>query len=250
LQNNKIKAVIFDFGDTLISFGKVKAFEIFHKSARLTYAFLKSCGQPVGNFQIYKWHSLVSLRLQNLISYITGRDFDSLELLKRIGSKKGIDLNQQQWEQYVWLWYEPLSKISKSEPDLAETLLTIKKSGIKIGILSNSFVNDFCLEKHLGKLGVLELFDIRLYSYQFDYRKPDPRIFVAAADKIGERLPNILFVGDRINKDIKPTLMLDMHAVLKNAYTNAGKNLPGGAQRITYLSELPAIIEKVNTHTA
>jgi len=40
-----------------------------------------------------------------------------------------------------------------------------------------------------------------------------------------------------------------MQAVLKNAYTNAGKKPPKGAWRINQLSELPSLIKKINTGT-
>ncbi len=72
------------------------------------------------------------------------------------------------------------------------------------------------------------------------------RIFIAAADKIGEVLENILLVGDRINNDVKPALRAGMQAVLKTAYTNIGKKTPKGAWKINQLSELPALIEKIN----
>ena len=55
-----------------------------------------------------------------------------------------------------------------------------------------------------------------------------------------------MYVGDRIDKDINPTLKLGMHAVLKDAYTNAGKRLPQGARKITHISELPALVERIN----
>jgi hypothetical protein len=35
--------------------------------------------------------------------------------------------------------------------------------------------------------------------------------------------------------------------VLKAAYTNAGKTPPDGVWKITHLSELPALIKKINT---
>jgi hypothetical protein len=37
-----------------------------------------------------------------------------------------------------------------------------------------------------------------------------------------------------------------MHAVLKDAYTNAGKTPPNGAWKINQISELPALIKKIN----
>ena len=56
-----------------------------------------------------------------------------------------------------------------------------------------------------------------------------------------------MYVGDRLDKDIRPTLKLGMHAVLKDAYTNAGKRLPDGVRKINLISELPSLIESINT---
>lgn len=238
--------MLFDFGETLVNFGMLNGLEIFKQGARLSYDFLRSCGCRVGNFQVYLWRSLLSLRFNYLISNITGNDFNALQLLKTVAAKKGINLTPDQWRQLIWLWYEPLYKVGRFEADIAETLSQLKKAGLKLGIISNTFVNGSVLERHLEQLGILDFFQTRLYSYQFKFRKPDPRIFIAAADKIGERLPYILYVGDRVDKDIRPALQLDMHAVLKNAYTNDGCKLPEGAWRINQLSELTALVKKIN----
>jgi FMN phosphatase YigB (HAD superfamily) len=119
--------------------------------------------------------------------------------------------------------------------------------GLKLGIVSNTFVTASSLDRHLEQYGILDFFPVRLYSYELDFRKPDARIFKAAAEKIGEKAENILFVGDRINKDIKPAAKAGMRAVLKAAYTNVGRELPKGVRKINKLSELPALIEKINS---
>ena len=118
---------------------------------------------------------------------------------------------------------------------------------IKLGILSNTFVNAESLEKHLEQLGLLDFFSVRMYSYRFDFRKPDLRIFEIAAERLDEAPENILYVGDRIDMDIKPALKLGMQPVLKAAYTNAGKTPPDGAWKINQISELPTLIKKINT---
>ncbi|MHC4637074.1 MAG: HAD family hydrolase [Planctomycetota bacterium] len=97
---------------------------------------------------------------------------------------------------------------------------------------------------------MLGFFPVRLYSYQFGHRKPDSGIFEAAAEKIGLPLEQIIYVGDRIDKDIEPAVKLGMTAVLKQAYTNQGKTPPATAYKIRLLSELPALIEKLNGQPA
>jgi len=250
LSDKKIKAVLFDLGETLLPYGKVNTTRLFRQGARLSYDFLKSCRQPVGNFNYYCWRNLIALRIRRWLSNITKNDFNSLVLLRGIGTKKGIRLDRQQWRQFAWLWYEPLSKVSKVEPEAAETLDALKNLGLKLGIVSNTFVTGSSLDKHLEQLGILHFFPVRVYSYKFDFRKPDTRIFKVAAERIGEMLENIMFVGDRINYDIKPATKTGMQAVLKKAYTNAGKKLPKGVWRINQLSELPGLIEKINAETS
>ncbi|MBP8303547.1 MAG: HAD family hydrolase, partial [Phycisphaerae bacterium] len=43
--------------------------------------------------------------------------------------------------------------------------------------------------------GFLRFLPVRLYPYQFPYRKPDPRIFQVAADRLGERIDDVFYVG-------------------------------------------------------
>jgi HAD superfamily hydrolase (TIGR01549 family) len=239
-----INAVLFDLGETILNFGRVDKAQLFRSGAHLSYDFLKSLDQPAGSFKSYCLRNLFALRFNALLSAITGNDFDSLTLLKKIGIKKGYKLDQQQWEKLVCLWYQQLKKIASVEPDIAQTLGRLKKAGLKLGILSNTFVSDFALEKHLQQLGILDFFSVRMFSYQFDFRKPDIRIFKAAADRINENCENILFVGDRLDNDIRPALKIKMHAALKTAYTNRSKKNSPGAWKIDRLSELPDMIQK------
>jgi len=250
MPDKKIKAVLFDLGETLLDFGKIKTGRLFRQGARLSYDFLKSCGQPVGNFQYYCWRNLIALRIRHLLSNIMRKDFNSLALIRGKGTKKGIHLDKQQWQHFAWLWYEPLSSVAKAEPKIKETLAALKNSGLKLGIVSNTFVNRSSLEKHLEQEGILDFFTVRVYSYEFNFRKPDVRIFKIAAERIGEAVENILYVGDRIDKDIRPAISSGMKTVLKTAYTNAGKKIPKGTWKINQLSELPALITKINTQIA
>ena len=249
-KQHEIKAVLFDLGETLLNFGQVKTTRLFRQGARLSYEYLKSCGQTVGNFEYYCWSNLIALRFRHFISNITKNDINSSALLRGLGTKKGIKLDTQQWRDFAWLWYEPLSKIAAIEQRIKETLEAIRavrEPPLRLGILSNTFVNSYSLEKHLEQIGILDFFTVRMYSYEFDFRKPDTRIFKIGAERLGVPPENIMYVGDRIDKDIIPTMKIGMHAVLKNAYTNEGKTPPDGAWKINEISELPGLIKKINT---
>ena len=106
------------------------------------------------------------------------------------------------------------------------------------------------LERHLQSLELLDFFTVQLYSYEFEFRKPNPEIFRIAAHRAGEALENIIFVGDRIDMDVRPALASGMVAVLKDAHSNAGKKTPTGAWRIGRIAELPNLVEKINSGVA
>jgi len=246
-QNSEIiKAVLFDLGDTILEFGRVNKIKAFWAGAKSTYAFLKTHGQPVSPLPWYFLRNLVRLRTKYLISNLLRQDFDSLYLLQTVGARLGVSFSPQQWEQFAWLWYEPLSRHARIEEGLAQTLDTLRRMGLKLGIVSNTFVNRTSLQQHLRVLGLLDFFPVQLYSYELHVRKPSPVIFQAAAERIGEPAWKILFVGDRIDNDIRPALRNGMTAVLKEAYTNAGRKAPPGTLRIRRLAELPALIERIN----
>jgi putative hydrolase of the HAD superfamily len=246
MAHDRIKAVLFDLGDTILNFGKVNTTKAFLAGARLSHAFLRQQGQPVAWFPWYFLRNLIRLRMKYLVSNLTHKDFNSFEVLQAVGARQGVALSPTQWEEFAWLWYEPLSRCAQVEPDLRETLATLRGRGLKLGIVSNTFVNRASLEKHLHDLGLLEFFPVQLYSYEYHFRKPNTEIFRIAADKVGTVARNTVFVGDRIDNDILPALAGGMHAVLKEAYTNAGKPTPKGARRIRLLSELPALIEQID----
>jgi HAD superfamily hydrolase (TIGR01549 family) len=250
MSDRKVKAVLFDLGETLINFGKVKTTRLFRQGARLSYDFLKKHGQPAGNFEWYCWASLLRLRMRLVLSNLTGKDVDAMALLRKVGTRKGVRFNSEQWQQFAWLWYEPLSKVASVEPKTEETLTSLANLNLKLGIVSNTFVSGLSLDEHLRRLGLLDFFSVRVYSHDFDFRKPNLQIFKVAAERIGEMFENILYVGDRIDKDIKPAAEAGMQAVLKEAHTNTGKKTPDGAWRIGQLAELPSLVEKINARTA
>ena len=246
MEPHKIRAVLFDLGDTLLNFGRINTTKVFLKGARTSHAFLVRHGQATGGFAWYCLRSLIRLRVRQLRSNLSGRDFDALTFLKQVGQKEGVVLSPEQWEQFAWSWYEPLSEIAQVEWNLRQTLDSLRQLGLRLGIVSNTFVNRVSLEVHLKRIGILDFFSVRMFSYEFAFRKPNMEIFRIAAERIGEAVENILFVGDRIDKDIQPALGSGMRAALKDAYTNAGKQTPPGVWRIHHISELPALIEKVN----
>jgi HAD superfamily hydrolase (TIGR01662 family) len=239
----RAEGIIFDIGDTLLYFGDVDKAGLFRQAGLASYQWLKEHGQPVGNSRVYLMGKLLGFKLRMMWSNLTGNDFDSLEAFKQQGLKSGYDLSDEQWEEFNDIWYEPLKEVSRVEDGLSDTLSKLKEKGIKLGVLSNTFVNKCSLEKHLAEVGVLDYFDVRVYSYQFKYRKPDRQIFLYTAEQMGVDPSETLFVGDLVRTDIKGALRAGMRPVLKLNCNNRDQKTGDDVIRIEKLSELAELVD-------
>jgi len=244
VAHQTIEAVLFDVGETLLCFGPLDTRALFNEAARRSYGYLQQLGVEIGSFRRYYWKSLIGLRWHLLRAFCLGRDFDALDLLQRTGRRRGLDLTEDQWRQYHWSWYEPLYERTQTEPDLRRTIGVLAER-YKLGILSNTFVHACALERHLEELGVLDYFPVRVWSYDYAFRKPDARIFAEAASRLGVGPRQVVYVGDRVDKDVRGALAAGMRPILKRAHTNAGKRIPAGVFCIDCLAELPECLERM-----
>jgi putative hydrolase of the HAD superfamily len=247
LADRAVEAILFDLGQTLLEFGKLCNRSLFAISAQNSYQWLRQQSQPLPRFVRYKLKHILGLYLHLGRSWLTGDDFDSLELLKGYGRRYGFTLSDEQYRQLSWIWYEPLSKQAYMESELIQTLDRLRSMGLKQGIVSNTFVHRDTLRRHLQQVGLDEFFSVQLYSYEFPWRKPDVRIFREASQRIGVAPEKTLFVGDRVDTDVNGALMAGMIPVFKRMAINRDKKVPSGVITINKLAELPALVEKLRS---
>jgi putative hydrolase of the HAD superfamily len=242
-EKGNVRAVLFDLGDTLLNYGRLSPYKPFFQAARQSYDYLKDIGQPVACFPCYAVRSMLMIRWRILWSAITKKDFDSLRLLKRAGKKAGYNMTPEQYMELVWLWYEPLSRCVRTEPNLRETLARLQQRGLKMGIVSNTFVNACALNRDLAQRNLGDFFEFVYYSYEFARRKPRQEMYRAAIETLGLAPREIIFVGDRLDTDVKGAIEAGMIPVLKITEKNMNKKTPPGVLRISSLAELPDLVE-------
>jgi putative hydrolase of the HAD superfamily len=120
--------------------------------------------------------------------------------------------------------------------DVIPVLERLRSAGLTLGIVSNF---EEWLERLLERLGVRELFDVRVISGIEGLEKPDPRIFLLAMDRVGVEPNRSVYVGDNPALDVEPARAVGMFPVLvdrRDRYLDA----PGS--RISSLEELPLIM--------
>ncbi len=243
----KIRGILFDLGDTLLNFGQVDVRALFEDGARLAYDYLKGLGQPLPEFAKYHRHQLWAIRWNYFISMIRRREFNSMDLMGKLGKRMGHDLNPQQLTELAWKWYEPLGKCATIEQGTKEMLEKFRDKNIKLGIISNTFVPGEVLDRHLSQVSLIELLPIRVYSCDVSFRKPHPNIFEMALQKAELGPQETIFVGDSIQADIAGSNKAKMISVLKDPLGRHAKSPIKPKHSIRQLAELEGIVEQYNS---
>ena len=243
----KIKAILFDLGDTLLDFGPVDTLKLFGEGARQAYTYLQQLDQPLPTFAKFHRRQLRAVQWQLLKSHVVRREFNSLDILGRTSRAMGHDLSPEQVEELAWLWYEPLSRCVTTEDGLGEMLEGFRRDGLALAVVSNTFVPGQVLDRHMDQLGLLEHFPTRIYSCDVHYRKPHPKIFQISLERVGISSAEAIFVGDKLRPDIFGSVRVGMISVLKDPSGVRHSRRIRPHHRITSLRQLPEIIADYNS---
>lgn len=243
-----LRAVLFDFGDTLIDFEPLDTRAVFRVAARNTYSYLRERGHDLPSFDQYCSTQFRAVRWRYLWAKLRGRDFNSLDLLRgfleqsRRTIAQASPLDETALHELAWLWYAPLTEHSAAEKGATDALARLQTRGLKLGLISNTFVPGSVLDRHLGMHDLLEFFPVRIYSSEVGYRKPNRRIFELALEKMGVTASESIFVGDLVKTDMVGARRVGMRTILKQPWGRAGASHPVADVVIRRLAELPEVI--------
>ena len=242
----RIEGILFDLGDTILDFGPINTLGLFAQGARLAYRYLQRLGQPVPPFRDYHRRQLRAVRFHYLLSRLRRREFSSLDVLGRQGERMGQRLTSEQRLELAWNYYWPLGRCATVEEGVLGMLADFRDEGLKLAVVSNTFVPGKVLDRHMAMLGLLRYFPQRIYSCDVHYRKPDPRIFQLALDRTGLAASEAMFVGDSLTADVRGARRAGMVAVLKDPTGARRKWRAQPHHRVTSLCGLREIVAEYN----
>ena len=88
-------------------------------------------------------------------------------------------------------------------PETLETLRTLRERGYRLVILSNVWTPGEAYASRLRELGVWELLDGAVWSFETGFRKPNPEIFRRVLEVTGSEASRTAHVGDKRTRDVK-----------------------------------------------
>ena len=212
-----LKVVFFDMGGTLLHFHKTLSNEVKDEiglSYMLTY--LKNKHHFSGDLQTLKneywplFDELMKTRSQDTYEYPIE---DHMNLFLR---KYGIFLTQPEAhfcqklfikEYHPYIWTEDCTK---------DVLAIIKERGLKIGVISNTYLPDEIMIEFFETAGLHPFIDDYTFSYYQQIKKPRPEIFHYALEKMNCSAQNTLMIGDKLEADVLGAEQVGMSTIWYN----------------------------------
>jgi putative hydrolase of the HAD superfamily len=111
----------------------------------------------------------------------------------------------------VRIRYDYIRGVMQPRPGAGEVLSRIKEKGLKIGLISD------CSDEIpviWPQTPLAPLFDATVFSCLAGFRKPDPRIYQLAAERLGVPAEGCLFVGDGGSQELSGALRAGMHPIM------------------------------------
>lgn len=130
-------------------------------------------------------------------------------------------------------------------PEIPKVLETLTRMGLKLGIISN-IQSRGQVPGDLRRYGIRHYFDPVVLSCQYGRRKPDPAIFLHAADLINVPACSCVHIGDRISRDIigAKRAGFALAVQIRHAFKETPEpETPKPDAVLETMAELPAVLE-------
>ncbi len=135
---------------------------------------------------------------ENIIKIITPLGVaGTANYYKQLGVKGKVEDIIMKMKEYM---YEEYLHNIPAKDNVISVLKTLKEKGAKLNVLTAS--PHVTLYPCLKRLGLFDLFDNVWSCDDFETTKADPQIYVKAAEKIGEKVDDVLFLDDNYNADL------------------------------------------------
>ncbi|MCS6924626.1 MAG: HAD family hydrolase [Candidatus Binatia bacterium] len=236
----RIRAVLFDFGGTLIDYATLAQGERDNLLALAREAGIAAAPQVV--LQTYR-AALKRVFYEYLPRpYYLHRDLFRdvlLAMARDLGGRLTDALLEQYWERQR----ERRARDFALRDGVHETLTALRQRGLHLGIVSNADQEQL---DHFVELGQLErYFDSLLCSEEAKSCKPDAGIFQEALRRAACAPEEALFVGDSLQQDIAGASRLGLRSVLIWDRTDR-EPLTDGPRPQHVIRRIPELLEIVS----
>ena len=203
-----LRAVLFDWGDTLFQFAYDEA---------LLEAGWEAGLAALGRDEL-PGHDETAARFRERylpLLFVPGalEEVEYPGMIRELLQSFGVEVGDDELDRFLaaeHAAWEPARLVGAQTHALLDSL---RERGLQTGLVSNAFDPGWLLHEDLARMGLAERLDAAVFSSEVGKRKPHPAIFEAALEQLGASPGDALFVGDRRFEDVRGAKELGMTTV-------------------------------------
>jgi len=193
----KCEAVIFDLFGTLVD---SYSYEDYQSVLGRMASILKI---PFDDFKRL-WYETAEERNTGLLRFVE----DNVEHICR---KLGVQADDSEIRLATRLRYDFVVETMVPRQGAIEVLSCLKSQGYKIGLISNCSPETPIIWKSSS---LAPLFNVTLFSSSVGLKKPDPRIYMLASERLAVEPENCLYIGDGDSHELTGAASVGMYPVM------------------------------------
>ena len=243
----EIRAVLFDFGHTLVDFHRTEEalLEAYEQIRARIEAALYMEAPEVGHLIDRVAHE-VDRRVGASYQERRLEELDLVALFDEILlATLGLTVPPDVVRHIVHLDHSAYSRTLKISPENLGVLEELKGRDLKLGLVSNVALLPDLMRNDLKEMGIAPYLDAETFSSEVGTRKPDPRIFRHVLEQIGVEPAGAVFVGDRMGDDIGGAKGVGMRGVLTREFRSEDPEADPPDAVVERLTGLPAALDRL-----
>jgi putative hydrolase of the HAD superfamily len=203
-----LRAVLFDWGDTLFHFAYDE--ELLAAGWRAGLDSLERDGlpEPAETAEVFRERYLPLLFVPGSLDEV-----EYPQMIRDLLGGFGVDLDDGELDRFLaaeHAAWEPARLLGAHTHALLDSL---RERGLLTGLVSNAFDPGWLLHRDLAHMGLAERLDAAVFSSEVGLRKPHRAVFEATLGQLDVEPEDALFVGDRRYEDMRGAKELGMTTV-------------------------------------
>jgi putative hydrolase of the HAD superfamily len=203
-----LRAVLFDWGDTLFHFAYDEALLEAGWEAGLATLDHDELPAPAETAARFRERYLPLLFVHGALDEV-----EYPGMIRELLAGFGVELDDGALDRFLaaeHAAWEPARLLGAQTHALLDSL---RGRGLLTGLVSNAFDPGWLLHEDLARMGLAERLDAAVFSSEVGKRKPHPAVFEAVLSRLDVEPGETLFVGDRRHEDVGGARQLGMTTV-------------------------------------
>ncbi len=136
-------------------------------------------------------------------------------------------------------------------PETIKTLIQLKKMNLKLGVLTDGLT--IKQWEKLIRLGIADFFDVVITSEEYGLGKPNLEFYEYALKKMDLKPEEVVYVGDRVDRDIIPSIEIGMYPIRIKLGKYKDANIEGDNNKYKFdeidnLYDVVKIVKNINNN--